>query len=111
MIMSVTEGSITEDGATIVGATDRPTDPPRKRPVAVVTGMSGAGLSTALKCLEDLGYEAVDNLPMNMVDALVDQSDLASRPVAITVDARTRNFSSDARPAHTRTTEPLPARG
>ena len=39
--------------------------------------MSGAGLSTALKCLEDLGYEAVDNLPMNMVDALVGQGDLA----------------------------------
>ena len=97
MIMPVTEGSITEEAAT-----DRPTEPPRKRPVVVVSGMSGAGLSTALKCLEDLGYEAVDNLPMNMVDALVGQGDLGSRPVAITVDARTRHFSSDALTAHIR---------
>jgi UPF0042 nucleotide-binding protein len=87
-------------GAVTGAATDRPTGPPRKRPVVVVTGMSGAGLSTALKCLEDLGYEAVDNLPMNMVDSLVEQGDLASRPVAITVDARTRHFSSDALTAH-----------
>ena len=68
----------------------------RRRPVVVVTGMSGAGLSTALKCLEDLGYEAVDNLPMNMIETLVGQNDLANRPVAITVDARTRHFSADS---------------
>jgi RNase adapter protein RapZ len=90
----------TGESATTGAATDRPTGPPRKRPVVVVTGMSGAGLSTALKCLEDLGYEAVDNLPMNMVDSLVEQGDLASRPIAITVDARTRHFSSDALTAH-----------
>jgi len=68
----------------------------RRRPVVVITGMSGAGLSTALKCLEDLGYEAVDNLPMNMIETLVGQDDLANRPVAITVDARTRHFSADS---------------
>ena len=33
-------------------------------PVVLVTGMSGAGKSTALKVLEDLGYEAIDNLPL-----------------------------------------------
>ena len=112
MIMSVTEGSITEsvsteegsaeERPTQEGATDRPTGPLRKRPVVIVSGMSGAGLSTALKCLEDLGYEAVDNLPMNMVDALIGQGDLGSRPVAITVDARTRHFSSDALTSHIR---------
>jgi RNase adapter protein RapZ len=107
--------SATKEVAADEAATDRPTDrsadhpadhptgPNRKRPVVVVTGMSGAGLSTALKCLEDLGYEAVDNLPMNMVDALVEQGDLASRPVAITVDARTRHFSSDALTTHIHT--------
>ncbi|MCG8434446.1 MAG: RNase adaptor protein RapZ, partial [Gammaproteobacteria bacterium] len=35
-----------------------------EQPVVLVTGMSGAGRSTALKILEDLGYEAVDNLPL-----------------------------------------------
>src|SRR5262249_7342764 len=34
------------------------------QPVIVVTGLSGAGRSTALRTLEDLGYEAVDNLPL-----------------------------------------------
>src|SRR5215213_7658586 len=103
MIMSAIKEAATDDAATdrptdrsADHPADHPTGPNRKRPVVVVTGMSGAGLSTALKCLEDLGYEAVDNLPMNMVDALVEQGDLASRPVAITVDARTRHFSSDA---------------
>ena len=41
---------------------------PRK--ILLVTGLSGAGLSTALKSLEDLGYKAVDNLPLALVDAL-----------------------------------------
>ena len=35
--------------------------------VVVVTGMSGAGRTTCLKILEDLGYEAVDNLPVNLL--------------------------------------------
>jgi UPF0042 nucleotide-binding protein len=73
-----------------------PIRPEWRRPVVLVTGMSGAGLSTALKSLEDLGYEAVDNLPMGMVEALVQQGDALARPVAVTVDARTRNFSADA---------------
>ena len=37
----------------------------------VVTGMSGAGRTTCLKMLEDLGYEAVDNLPVNLLGRLV----------------------------------------
>ncbi len=35
--------------------------------VVLVTGMSGAGKSTALKMLEDLGYEAVDNIPLPLL--------------------------------------------
>ncbi len=39
--------------------------------VLLVTGMSGAGRSTALKALEDLGYETFDNLPAALVPELV----------------------------------------
>ena len=39
--------------------------------VVLVTGVSGAGKSSALKLLEDLGYEAVDNMPLSLVSRLV----------------------------------------
>ncbi len=66
-----------------------------KQPVVLVTGMSGAGRSTALKVLEDLGYEAVDNLPLSLLAGLVRQggSDGSTRPLAIGVDIRTRDFA------------------
>ena len=60
--------------------------------VVVVTGMSGAGRSTALKALEDLGYEAVDNLPLSLLSSLLTPGTAAARPLAIGVDARTRDF-------------------
>jgi UPF0042 nucleotide-binding protein len=60
--------------------------------VVLVTGMSGAGRSVALKIFEDLGYEAVDNLPLSMLGILTRGVDV-SRPVAIGVDTRTRGFS------------------
>ncbi|HYD31042.1 MAG TPA: RNase adapter RapZ [Azospirillaceae bacterium] len=66
--------------------------PPRR--AIIITGLSGAGLSRALKALEDLGYEAVDNLRLSLVPALVDQA--ADRPLAIVIDSRTRDFSADA---------------
>ena len=68
-----------------------------EQPVVLVTGMSGAGRSTALKILEDLGYEAVDNLPLSLLVGLVRQggADGASRPLAIGVDSRTRDFAVD----------------
>ena len=61
-------------------------------PVVVVTGMSGAGRSTALKALEDLGFEAVDNLPLSMLSGLLTPGTGGGRPLAIGVDARTRDF-------------------
>jgi len=61
-------------------------------PVILVTGLSGAGRSTALRALEDLGYEAVDNLPL----ALLNAPDGFDRPVAIGIDSRTRGFSAEA---------------
>jgi RNase adapter protein RapZ len=57
----------------------------------VVTGMSGAGRSTALKALEDLGYEAVDNLPLSLLPDLL-ETPAERPPLAIGIDVRTRDF-------------------
>ena len=65
-------------------------------PVLVVSGMSGAGKSTALKALEDMGYEAVDNLPLALFDRLLDPAEPADRPVAFGIDSRTRGFDGEA---------------
>lgn len=67
-------------------------------PMVLVTGLSGAGKSSALKALEDLGYEAVDNLPLSLLPNLTkpDTGDPSSppRPLAIGVDSRTRAFDA-----------------
>jgi UPF0042 nucleotide-binding protein len=60
--------------------------------VVIVTGMSGAGKTLALKALEDQGYEAVDNLPLSLVVSLVRPGDGVTRPLALGVDIRTRDF-------------------
>jgi len=60
----------------------------------VVTGMSGAGRSTALKAFEDMGYEAVDNLPLSLLPNLVPTCD--QPPLALGVDVRTRDFAVPA---------------
>ncbi len=66
---------------------------PRAR-VLLVTGMSGAGRSTALKILEDMGYESFDNLPASLIPALV-ESTAADRPsIAVGADTRTRGFAA-----------------
>lgn len=57
----------------------------------VVTGMSGAGRSTALKALEDMGYEAVDNLPLSLVPGLLSLR-AQPAPLALGADVRTRDF-------------------
>lgn len=67
-----------------------------KRKVLLVTGLSGAGLSTALKMLEDLGYKAVDNLPLALVEPLLAQKEGRKNAVAIGIDSRTWDFSADA---------------
>ncbi|KAA1053554.1 RNase adapter RapZ [Azospirillum argentinense] len=84
--------------------TDRLTvqDQPMEQPagqggqLVLVTGMSGAGMSIALKALEDLGYEAVDNLRLSLVPALLEQADPRKRPLALVIDSRTRDFSAHA---------------
>jgi UPF0042 nucleotide-binding protein len=61
--------------------------PPRR--VVLVTGLSGAGRSSILHMLEDLGYEAVDNPPIRLIEELVTRGD---RPAAIGMDTRSRGF-------------------
>lgn len=73
------------------------TDPER---LLLVTGMSGAGKSTALNTLEDLGWEVVDNLPLKLLDRLLDTppaegSARDHRPLAIGIDSRTRGFDAE----------------
>ena len=70
---------------------------PKTDRILFVTGMSGAGKKTALKTLEDMGWETVDNLPLSLVDSLLGAAPAEgaqglSRPVAIGIDSRTREF-------------------
>ncbi|EEE37424.1 hypothetical protein RKLH11_1260 [Rhodobacteraceae bacterium KLH11] len=64
-----------------------------QRRVVLVTGPSGAGRSTAIHVLEDLGFEAIDNLPMGLLIRLIDGSEPTS-PMALGIDARNRDFST-----------------
>lgn len=64
--------------------------------VLVVTGLSGAGRSTALNALEDMNCEAVDNLPIRLMPSLIQQGPAAGRGLAIGVDVRTRDFDAAA---------------
>ncbi len=59
----------------------------------LVSGLSGAGKSTALKALEDLNYEAVDNLPMSLMASLLRPGRAAAGPLAVGIDIRTRDFA------------------
>lgn len=67
----------------------------------IVSGLSGAGKTTALKLLEDYGYEAVDNLPIPLLRRLAapdDEGDAGSQPrraIAAGIDTRTRDFQPD----------------
>ncbi|GAA1297919.1 RNase adapter RapZ [Saccharothrix xinjiangensis] len=66
--------------------------------VAVVTGLSGAGRSTAAKCLEDLGWFVVDNLPPELIATMVElgaQARGAITRVAVVMDVRSRAFTDD----------------
>ena len=63
------------------------------RRVVLITGPSGAGLSTASNVLEDAGFEAIDNIPLGLVPSLLDRPD-APRPLALCLDMRNRDFSA-----------------
>ncbi len=66
-----------------------------RRRLVLVTGMSGAGKTSALKVFEDLGYEVVDNLPVSLLASVVRPPEPGNRlrqPLALCVDVRTRHF-------------------
>lgn len=64
--------------------------------LVLVTGVSGAGNSTALKILEDSGWAVVDNLPLALIDPLIAMEvETAGRKLAIGLDARTSGFDID----------------
>lgn len=72
--------------------------PPTPSSVLLVTGLSGAGKTSALKILEDLGYEVVDNVPLDLLPQLVIREADATapaRPLAVGLDSRTRGFSAE----------------
>src|SRR3546814_10708902 len=61
----------------------------------LVTGLSGAGKSTVLRVLEDLGWEVVDNLPLSLLEPLIEapvHRSEANRPLAVGIDSRSRGF-------------------
>lgn len=69
------------------------TDMPHR--LVLVTGPSGAGRSTAIHALEDLGFEAIDNLPLSLLPRLFSGPTL-DRPLALGIDVRNRDFSTRA---------------
>lgn len=65
--------------------------------ILLVTGLLGAGKTTALRTLEDLGWEAIDNFPIRLLDRLLETGPGSARvesgaPMAIGFDTRTRGF-------------------
>jgi UPF0042 nucleotide-binding protein len=75
-------------GTSVVMASESPDS--RQR-ILLVTGMLGAGKTTALRELEDLGWEAIDNFPIRLLQRLVG-NDPHQQPLAIGFDCRTRGF-------------------
>lgn len=77
-------------------------NPSLGKTILLVSGLSGAGKTTALKTLEDMGWEVVDNLPLMLLDRLLDtplpegHDDVEDRPLALGIDARTRGFNAAA---------------
>lgn len=71
----------------------------KPKSILLVTGLSGAGKSTALRTLEDMGWEVVDNLPLLLLDRLLAAplpagAEDIGRPLALGVDSRTRGFDA-----------------
>ncbi len=65
----------------------------RRRVLALVTGLSGAGKSTTLAALEDIGFTVVNNLPLSLLDDLIALGRRGDRPVALGIDVRARDFN------------------
>ncbi|CAK7192844.1 Nucleotide-binding protein [Commensalibacter sp. Nvir] len=66
---------------------------PSKRHVIFVTGLSGAGRTSILRVLEDLGYELIDNAPLQVINDIVNKIEGS---IAIGIDSRTSGFNVDS---------------
>ena len=66
-----------------------------KRRIILATGMSGVGRTSTLHIFEDIGFDAIDNLPLSLLSNLV-RGGASGRALAIGVDIRTRDFADDA---------------
>ncbi|MGH8902304.1 MAG: RNase adapter RapZ [Egibacteraceae bacterium] len=68
--------------------------------IVIITGLSGSGLTTAAKMMEDIGYFAIDNIPLQLIERVID---LATAPgstvdrIALVLDVRGRQFFGDLR--------------
>lgn len=74
------------------------TDKPARARLVLITGLSGSGKSTVTKCLEDLGYHCVDNLPLPLLRRfLEDPLGMASGDgrIAVVADLRARGFATE----------------
>lgn len=70
---------------------------PRKPRLLLVTGLSGAGKSSVLDALEDMGWDTVDNLPADLLEAFVHgPKQCRTAPVAVGMDVRSRGFDPKA---------------
>src|SRR2546430_17074420 len=100
--MRQTRGPIMSEEPATSGQADGTAGPPGHGvEVAVVSGLSGAGRSTAAKCLEDLGWFVVDNLPPELIATMVElgaQAPGAITKVAVVMDVRSRAFTDDLAP-------------
>jgi len=63
--------------------------------IVLVTGPSGAGRTTAINALEDIGFETISNMPLTLLPSLLDGAPIG-RPLALGVDIRNRDYSTDA---------------
>ena len=62
----------------------------KKYKIFIVTGLSGAGRTSALKIFEDMGFEAIDNLPTYLLSKVINSK--VKRNLAVGIDVRTRDF-------------------
>jgi len=63
--------------------------------ILLITGLSGAGKSVALKALEDMGCEAIDNAPLSLIPSLVADGGKKEHSLAVGTDVRSRDFSPE----------------
>ncbi len=70
-----------------------------KKKIVIVSGLSGAGKSTALKTLEDLGYECIDNMPLRLIPSLLSDESALPECLALGVDVRNQDITTHVQSA------------